>query len=189
MYVKPFISFIGIASIPDYLFWYALGSIIFKGVLRIKVVLEGEMNIKKKAILLSGSVSLILTWLLYTYRVDFYAYYPKQFNWMLKLIVNGFVYENYRVLITILICLSMMFLSYLLSKSSLLLDLGKNTMILMGMELIVKDIVLQIFSLINIGLPTLNTDIQVIGYAFITIMVARLFFKPLNKHVPYMIGK
>lgn len=131
----------------------------------------------------------MLTWLLFSFKVTFYKDYPEQWTPLLNLLNHRLIYFNYQIATTLLICISFMFLSYILRRSSLLLDLGKNTMILMCMEFMAKNfIALNVLHIFTGNLPRIGSELQTICF-FITIIFVRIFFKPLNKHIPYLIGK
>lgn len=187
--LKPFIVFFGISAVPTYLLWYAIGTTIFPTITKCMKVLEGEKCKKKSMLILLGVFVTLITWLFFAFKVDFFwaSMKPGKLSDLMNI---KFIYQNYRMIATLIICITIMFISYVLRKSTFLLELGKNTLSLMGLEFMAKNFVtFTIFTVFNLGIPTLNNESTVIFYVVLTILFAKVFIKPLNKHIPYLIGK
>lgn len=179
-----FIKFMGINTVPNYLFWYALGAFSFN---RVNVCVnllcaEGSERISKPLLHFMGASLLIISVILYQRKPDYII--NKLGN------IPNFAYQNIKILITFLICGAAMYVSILLRKSSFLKNIGQNTLILMGFEAISKNfIVLKLIPMFNLGIVKLDTTVQVIAISIITVLFIRFAFKPLNTYFSILVGK
>lgn len=188
--LSPFIGFMGISAIPAYLFWYSLGSVLFP-YLKKWVSLFNSGNFKQKFLFrLLGISSILITTFIYWFKPD--AFWNKLLALTNSHYVfnNTFLFTNFRIVITLIICFTFIFLSYLFRNSQTLSYIGKNTLILLGFEFIIKDfLVLNLIPMFNLGIVKLETTAQVITISILMIICVIPLFKPLNKHIPYLVGK
>ena len=188
--LAPFIKLFSLSGIPTYLLWYAIGAVVYQYISNAFHLISDGTNRQRNIVGILGCSGLFISWILYSFKIDYLYGCLNIVPGLNKIIRYDFVYQNYRILVTILISTSIMFLSYVFRKSKLLDDIGKNTLILMGMEFIIKNLItFQILPMFNIGLPTLESELQVMVYATLMILIVRLSFKPINKHLKCLAGK
>lgn len=185
----PFIEFMGISSIPTYLLWYSLGALLFPYIKKIINIMHDDKSLIKYLTISTGIFLTLMTILIYFFKPD--NFWRK----LLSLIgsdmsTNNFVYVNFKICITIIICSSFIFLSYVFRNSKIMSYIGKNTLILIGFEFLMKDfLVLNLIPMFNIGIIKLESTVQIIIISSLTLISIMPLFKLLNKHVPFLIGK
>lgn len=186
----PFIKFLGISSIPEYLIWYSLGAIAFPFIRSSVENLESGNSIKKNALNIIGFLLIVSTIMIYSFKPDGFWNKALMITGQNSFVNNSFVYTNFKIIITLIICSAFFFISYLFRNSQILLLIGKNTIILLGFEFLVKNfLVLNVFPMFNIGIITLETTVQVMTISVLTIICVIPLFKPMNKHIPFLIGR
>jgi fucose 4-O-acetylase-like acetyltransferase len=75
-------------------------------------------------------------------------------------------------------------------KSKFLGFIGQNTIVLLGFEFVAKNfLTLSFIPMFNLGIVTLDGTSQVMTISILTILCIVPLIKPLNKYVPYLIGK
>lgn len=188
--LTPFVEFIGISSIPTYLFWYSLGSFSFPYIKIVIGVIEGRSSQIKYLIVSTGVFLFLITVLIYLFKPDAFWNRILLMTHSSKVINNIFVMTNFRIVTTLMICFTFILLSYVFRNSGFLLLIGKNTIILLGFEFIIKNfLVLNFFPMLNLGVIKLDSTVQVITISIIMVLCVIPLFKPFNKHIPYLIGK
>lgn len=186
----PFIKFMGISSVPRYLFWYSLGAFLFPYIKRAINIIDSEKSYKKYTYLMISVFLFLITLLIYFFKPD--AFWEKliiatQSN---KAVNNTFVYNNFKIAIALIISLSFVFISYIFRYSRFLSLIGKNTLILLGFETIMKNyLVLKFIPMFNLGIIKLETTAQVLTISLLTLLCIVPLFKPLNMHIPFLLGK
>ncbi len=170
-----------IDSIPQYGFWYAFGAVIYP------YICKGFEWKKKNKRLYFHSIGFFLTFLtsiLFLYKVTEIE----------KL--NRFIYYNnltlliYKDICTIIICSCILYLSTFLEKSRVLKEIGKSTLIFMGLEFLTHGYITLVFlPMINLGIPNIVSTSGVItvtiGQFLINIVLA--FY--INQYFPILNGK
>jgi fucose 4-O-acetylase-like acetyltransferase len=183
----PFINLFGLSSVPEYIFFYALGSFVFPYLIKTNKVLENTENSKyKRMYYLAFLISITITLTVYFFKPDMFI--NKFFE--LTGINNTFSDVTIRLLLTLIICTTVFFISYTFRASSYLADIGKNTMILLGFEFIIKNfLVLHLIPMFNMGIVTLDSTVQVMSISLLMVICVKSLFKPLNKHIPFLLGR
>lgn len=180
---KPFDSSLifSINSIMEYLLFFSLGDIVYSKASNFDY--KDICNNNKIYINIISFIFLGITFLIFEFGIDFYIKFgiPK--------IGNEFVRETYKILIIFIICISNVIVGRSLTKSKLLFDIGQNTLILMGVEAIIKQLIISVSSVFGINISIKN-GLEVFIFCFLSIIFARLiFFKLINNNIPYAVGK
>ena len=120
-------NWFAISAVPQYLFWYSLGAIIF-GV--IKRFTETKVD-KQHLFYFIGSTSGIISVILFFNRIT-------EFESINKIIYrNNGILESYRICCSLVILCFVFFISKLLEESSCLNNIGKSSMSFMGLEYVI----------------------------------------------------
>jgi fucose 4-O-acetylase-like acetyltransferase len=188
--LKPFIELMNINNIPYYLFYYSLGCISFPYIKLFFNNIDGGKKSTKYILYLISSILIILNGLILNFKYNFFFVNSDKYQVISKIFANELVYNNYKIFITLVISFTVLIISYILRRSHILNDIGKNTLFLLGMELISKNLLLlQIIPIFNLGIPSINNPWQVIIVSVFCIMFLRIFFNFVNIHIPYLLGK
>ncbi|MDY7989745.1 acyltransferase family protein [Paenibacillus polymyxa] len=181
--IKEFLShftFMNIHDIPNYLLFYALGDYIFSHLRNFQYDLQSSLN--KRITHACGLILFFCAYAIFTFTPDWYITYG--FN-----MPSPVVYDIYRLLLTLIIIGAVIYVSHLISEFKILSEIGKNTMILMGLEIIIKNISLNFMDMFSINIH-LNNALQVVIYCLLLIFIVKLTsFKFFNKSVPFLIGR
>ena len=178
--IRTFNNWIGISSVPQYLFWYSLGNIAFK-------YIEQYMSQKqenKTRFYFIGGLSGLITITLFFYNI-------KLVDGILGSIVyfNNFTFEIYKILCAFIIIMFVFFISKLFEESRVLNSIGKSSMNFMGLEYITQGYFALFFlPMMNLGMPTMDYTIQVITITCIQIAINLWMSNRINKYIPILNG-
>jgi len=182
----PFINFMGISAVPEYLFFYSMGALVFPYISLAANKLSNEEEVKfKRNLYVICSILFVFTILIYLKKPDMFILYFYKYTGISTALTDSII----RLILTIVICSTVFFISYLFRNSKFMLNIGRNTIILLGLEFMVKDfLVLNLIPMFNFGIITLNSTVQVVTISMLMIIAVMPLFKPLNQHLPFLLG-
>lgn len=172
-------NWFAISAVPQYLFWYSLGAIIF-GV--IKRFTETKVD-KQHLFYFIGSTSGIISVILFFNRIT-------EFESINKIIYrNNGILESYRICCSLVILCFVFFISKLLEESSCLNNIGKSSMSFMGLEYITHSyFALTFLPMINLGIPNINSTMCVVTVTIIQMMINQWISNRINRFLPVLNG-
>ncbi len=149
---KIFLNYFNISTIPSFFMWYLLGSLVFKYII---IILELKNNDQKVNILYNviGTITIIASSFLMlkdVYNINYVQQYIKP---------HHSFYICYLIITTIVILISLIYLSEKFNDIKNLKNIGTNTMALLGIEPISRILLNTSFSFFNIKItyPIINT--------------------------------
>lgn len=176
-------GWVSIRAVPQFGFWYAFGAICFPYICK---CFKWKEEKERRELYFHGFGFLItfLTSILFLYRITEFE------------IISKFIYYNnltlliYKDICTVIICSCILYLSTFLEKSKLLKEIGKSTLVFMGLEFLTHGYITLVFlPMINLGIPNIVSTSGVItvtiGQFLINIVLA--FY--INRHFPILNGK
>lgn len=104
--------------------------------------------------------------------------------------INDLILGVIKIIITIIMSTSILYISRLMEGSTILRKIGKNTMSLMGLEYITHNIIPLIFlPLINLGIPNITSSISVLIIVALQLAITVPIALFLGKYFPVLNGK
>lgn len=171
--INNWFSFHGIAV---YLFWYALGATIFP---LIKKWLNNSLWFHG-----IGSCATALTALLMLNditKIDTLDFFIS---------INDSTLAISKIITTIIVSASILYISRLIENCMILRKIGKNTMSLMGLEYITHNIIpLTFLPLINLGIPNITSSMSVLIIVTLQLAITVPIALFLGKYFPVLNGK
>ena len=118
-------NWIAISAVPQYLFWYSLGSIAFKDIEQYMLQKQGN----KPVFYFVGGFSGLIAIILFFYNVKVVD------GWLSNIVYfNNFTFEVYKIFCALIIILFVFFLSKIFEESRILNSIGRSSMNFMGLE-------------------------------------------------------
>jgi fucose 4-O-acetylase-like acetyltransferase len=159
-------------TVPQYLLFFTAGDVFHRYAM--------QRDWMKGWLFPAYGVSLLLAFLAFAKGVWFWGF-PSPSSWL--------ALAGWRLLMLVPLFIATVAVAKALTWSTIILDIGRNTLILFAVEEIVKKILIQTASLVSTPL-VLHTSLQVLIFSLIAILVARrLFFRALNEALPWAVGK
>ena len=173
-------NYFSINGAAQYLFWYALGAVIY-GYIDSYVSQRKTHPVRFH---LWGLITLAVSSILFLLKITEIG----RFSTIIY--QNMFVYENYRIVSTCFICFSIVYLSALLDTCSLLGEIGRNSTALMGLEFITHSYIpLCVLPMLNMGIPTINSTQGVITITMATLLLNCWIARKIGKFFPVLNGR
>ena len=168
-----------ISGIPQYLFWYSLGAIVFNRITKYMEMKETHPLIFGLVGFISGTLSLIL-----------FFNNISGFESLHNIIyLNNFTNECYKILCCLIIIVFVIFISKYLEESTLLNTIGKSSMNFMGLEWITHSFfTLTFLPMINLGIPSISSTMHVVTITVIQIAINLWISNRINKYFPVLNG-
>ncbi|BBF44252.1 acyltransferase/acetyltransferase [Lachnospiraceae bacterium KM106-2] len=175
-------AWFSISGIPQYLFWYALGAFSFEYIVRL--VKYSKKN--KKTVVrfhITGLVLVFISSMLFFRRLE-------SLYFIRSIIKVTFFFVNIKLIWTLIVCMAVIYMSIVLQESNLLQFIGKHTMALMGLEFITHGyITLHFLPMINLGLPNIDTTVDVVIITIIHLAINLMLVKWICRYTPVLDGK
>ena len=179
--ISNWFSFHGIAV---YLFWYALGATIFP-------LIKKWLNNAPWFHGIGGCATALTVLLMLNEitKIDTLDYFIFK-NDLINESINDLILGVIKIIITIIMSTSILYISRLMEGSTILRKIGKNTMSLMGLEYITHNIIPLIFlPLINLGIPNITSSISVLIIVALQLAITVPIALFLGKYFPVLNGK
>lgn len=174
-----FNKWISLSGIPQYLFWYSLGAVIFE---KIKQYIETK-NSKSVVFYSVGVITGIISVLLYFSNVT------EVLGLQNILYINNAILESYKIICSIIIILFVFFISKIIENSKIMNNIGKSSMNFMGLEFITHSyFTLSFLPMINLGIPTINSTLHIVTIEIIQIAINLWISNRINKYAPVLNG-
>ena len=160
--------FFNFDSMFRYIFFYALGSSLFPLINRLDYK---EFSIPGKLLWWGtfAGVAILSAMIYYQRTYRLYAF-----------LALGGVLELNRIVVPIISIVLNVYLSFLLSRFSLLADLGKNTLFLCGNEQLIRYLLPSALSILGIEMAT-TTPLAVYIYSFTLLVCVSYILRPIEK--------
>ncbi|MCM3268553.1 acyltransferase family protein [Paenibacillus elgii] len=181
--MKPFSEnlFFNVNTVLDYMFFFALGDILYKWIRNFDYSLFKEKF--KITIFTSSLFTIFISYLCFYYGVNFYQIFG------LEVMTNKFLSYTFQLVIVLIIFIANIAAAHALCKSKLVVEIGKSTLILMGVEMIIKQFTLHLVDVFGMKVNIINA-LEVIIFDVIIIILAKIvFFKLFNEYIPWSTGK
>ncbi|WP_342416280.1 acyltransferase family protein [Paenibacillus sp. FSL R10-2782] len=174
------LSFLNVYDTPNYLLFFALGDYIFSHLRNFDF--KAQRKKIKYFIHVIGSFLFFCAYGIFTFTPDWYKSYGINID-------GHVIYNAYRLALTLIIISAVLYVSHLISDFKILSEIGKNTLVLMGLEMIIKNISLNVMGMFNISIH-LDNALQIVIYCSLLIFLVKILaFNFFNKSVSYLIGK
>ena len=170
-------------SIFTYLFWYSLGVVSFSYIR--SFIQEKDSSIQNKRTfhfigIAASSCSFFL----------FFKNIIQIFSLPVFLEYHPFIHTNYLIVTSLINIITMIYLSTFLTKSSILKEIGSNTMSHMGLEFITHGFLsITIFDILHAELPNMASTYSVLLFTFIQFLVHIPIIRIINIYCPILGGK
>lgn len=172
-------NWFGIASVPQWLFWYSLGAIVFR---KVEVFLDMKKMRPLLFYLMGGGLSIFSMFLFFKKITEI-----KSISNIIY--ANNFTQESYRICCSLIILCFIFFISKLMEDSDTLNNIGKSSMNFMGLEYITHGFwALSYLPMINLGIPNVSSTIDVVTAIFIQMAINLWISNRINKYVPVLNG-
>ena len=173
-------NWIAFSAIPEFLFWYAMGAVVF-GYVKKFVNMKEEKN---PFFYMIGGFSGLVSFILFFKNLTDFAFIQN------IIYSNNFTFELYMVMCSLIIITFIFFISKLLEESKVMNDIGKNSMSFMGLEYITHGyFALSFLPMINLGIPNITSTIHVITIIIIQVEINLFISRKINKYFPILNGK
>ena len=174
-----FFSYLFIGGILNYSFWYVLGVVSFK-------FINGFISnkSKNKCFNIVGCIFLFASIILFFTNINNIEFIEKH------ILTNTFLNNNYTILTSSINIISIIYISTFLINSTILKELGKNTMIHMGLEYITHVFLsITLWEMFNLKPINLSTTFSVIIFVIIQFIIHKPIVMFINKFFPILNGK
>lgn len=167
-------------SIPSFLLWYSIGAISFKKIC--SFIDDKQKNYNLFHII--GIFSVLISTYLFLKSVSGIEFVQKY------IVKNWILYGNYRIAVGIIIIISFIYISTFMYKLNILTYIGKNTMSLLGLEFIIRNILIfDVLPRFNFGMQNGYNTIYVIIFVIIQLFINVNITKIINKTFPVLNGQ
>lgn len=173
-------NWFSLGGAAQYLFWYALGALLYdylnkyaslRTINPIRFHICGLLATVTSLILFLGKVTEIgnISHIIYS---------------------NIVILDFYRTITTIIICFGVIYLSILLEKSSVLSEIGRNGVSLMGLEFITHGFIpLSLLPMLNMGIPSIASTVNVITITLATLWLNCRIARGIDRYFPVLNGR
>lgn len=178
--LKTINAWIAFKSVPQFLFYYALGAAVFPGLRRY----ESWRREKPAAFHALGLANCGVSAVLFLYQIT-------GINRIAGFIYSSTaVFECYKIITTLCICFCAVYLSMLMERSSFLKEVGSNSMSLVGLEYITHSyLTLSLLPMLNLGIPNMVSTVDVMTITLATLWINCRLARGINKYFPVLNGK
>ena len=162
-----------------YGFWYALGAAAFPLIIKFIENLNSESLKKRLPVKILSYFCIAVSIVLLLHKSNFNII-PK----------NRYIVSNFIILKGLIIITAVLFFSNILSNSKVLNKIGKHTMIYVGIEFIIRDLIgVTVMQSLNLGVINLYNHIGVVMYSLLNVYLVYKLIDPIDNYFPILNGK
>jgi hypothetical protein len=163
-------------TVPAYLVFFAAGDVFFR-----RYSSLSSVNLRWLPPVFAAS--LLVAFLIYSGGPTFFT------QWGIPSPRQWWVSASYQLLMISVLFTATIAISLAGTRSALVLDIGRNTLILVGLEVLIKKLALHITWIFNVPV-NIRGSLDILIFSVWVILLARLlFFRLLNERLPWAIGK
>ena len=176
------LSYVYLEAFIAYVFWFSLGAFLFP-IINKFISNKNNSKINNISFHSIGIISILISSVLFLYDIDKVGFIQNH------IVNHNFLLVNYTIVTSFIIIISVIYISTFFENSKLLENIGKTTMAHMGLEFIVKDLlILYIVPLFKIQGELIPTSSMMI-FVIIQFIICHFIIKYIITYFPILNGE